>query len=90
LVLEARRLWRELEREIPREMLEVLDQLVEEETGLLQGMPLQSRPPSLQKYGREFGWEQDKQAGAAGSMLAISACAVLHHAIKRGVGQPKS
>ena len=81
-VLNARYLWKMLEREVPREMMEVLDQLIAEEMG-----DLQQRPPSLQKYGRTFGWDQDKQAVAAGSMLAISACSVLHHALKRGIGQ---
>jgi hypothetical protein len=81
-VLEARYFWKMLERELPLEIRDIVEQLVGEETGLLQG-----RPASLQRYGREYGWQQDKQAGAAGAMMAIAACAVLHHALKRGIGQ---
>jgi hypothetical protein len=81
-VLDARYLWKMLERELPLEVREIVEQLVGEETGLLQG-----RPQSLQKYGREYRWHQDKQAGSAGAMMAIMACAVLYHALKRGVGR---
>jgi hypothetical protein len=83
-VLNARHFWRCLEREIPPEMMEVLNQLVGEETGLLQG-----RPAPLQKYGNDYGWDDDRQAYAAGGMHAIDACAVLHHAIKRDIGRRK-
>jgi hypothetical protein len=82
--LDARYKWRMIEREVPEHLLDVLEQLVAEETGRLQG-----RPKSLQRYGREFGWEQEKQAGAAGAMMAVDACGVLHHALKHGVGKPK-
>ena len=84
-VLDARYLWKCLEREIPLEMIEVLDQLVGEETGLLQG-----KPAPLQTYGNRYGWKDERQAYAAGGMHAIDACAVLHHAIKRGVGRRKT
>jgi hypothetical protein len=81
-VLNARYLWKMLERELPLEVREIVEQLVGEETGLLQ-----RRPQSLQKYGREYGWHQNKQAGSAGAMMAIIACAILYHAITRGVGR---
>jgi hypothetical protein len=83
-VINARRLWKFLEQEIPPEMMDVLDQLVGEETGLLQG-----RPAPLQKYGNDYGWVDDRQAYAAGGMHAIDACAVLSHAKKRHIGRPK-
>ena len=76
--LEARRRWKALEQQIPEELRDVIDQLVSEETRLVAG-----RPQSLQRFGREFGWQQDKQAAAAGAALAIAACAVLRHALRR-------
>jgi hypothetical protein len=81
-VLNARFLWKTVEREMPAELLDIAEQLVAEQTGLLQG-----RPPSLQKFGNRIGYQQEKQASAAGSAMAYCACAVLHHAIKRGIGQ---
>lgn len=81
-VLNARFLWKTVEREMPAELLDVAEQLVAEETGLLQG-----RPTPLNRFGNAIGYHQDKQASAAGAALAYAACAVLHHAIKRGIGQ---
>jgi hypothetical protein len=76
--LEARRRWKALELQIPEELLDVIEQLVSEETGLIAG-----RPQSLQRFGRALGWQQEKQAAAAGAALAIAACALLRHAIRR-------
>jgi hypothetical protein len=81
-VLNARFLWKTVEREMPAELLDVAEQLVAEQTGILQG-----RPPSLQKFGNSIGYNQEKQASAAGTAMAYCACAILHHAIKRGIGQ---
>ena len=77
---EARTFVRCIEAELPheRECIELLDQLVGEETGALT-----ERPKSRARYGRAFNWQQDKQAGAAGAMLAISICFAVHHAVKR-------
>lgn len=72
----ARLLWVEIERTVPEELRDVLDQLLEEETGLVQG-----RAQSLQCFGRELGWRQSRQAAAAGGALAVAAVAVVAHAL---------
>jgi hypothetical protein len=82
-VLNARFLWKTVEREMPAELLDVAEQLVAEETGLLQG-----RPAPLGRFGEQIGYTGEKQSSAAGTALAYAACAVLHHAIKRGIGDP--
>src|SRR5262249_54283719 len=79
-VLNARFLWRTVEREMPPELADVAEQLVAEETGLLQG-----RPAPLGRFGQAMGYEGEKQCGAAGAALAYAACAILAHAIKRGI-----
>jgi hypothetical protein len=81
-VLQARYLWKTVEREMPAELLAVAEQLVAEETGLLQG-----RPASLSQYGERMGYKGDKQSATAGATLAYAACAVLNHALRRGVGK---
>jgi len=78
---DAQRRWTALEREIPAE---VFLQLVGEETGLLEG-----RRQSLARFGHQHGWNQDRQAVAAGGMLAISALAVVDHVLKRGILEVK-
>jgi hypothetical protein len=73
-----------LERAIPEEMRPVLHRLVREETGLHQG-----RPPSLAGFGNQYGWNAEKQAVAAGGMLAVCACMELHHQLMHGIGKVK-
>jgi hypothetical protein len=82
-VLDARLLWRSVEREIPQELADVAEQLVSEEVGLLQG-----RPVPLGRFGEAIRYTGEKQSAAAGAALAMAACAVIHHAIKRGIGSP--
>jgi hypothetical protein len=77
-VLNARFLWKTVEREMPAELMAVAEQLVSEETGLLQG-----RPASLSQYGERMGYRGDKQAATAGSVLAYAACSVLNHALRK-------
>jgi hypothetical protein len=80
-VLQARYLWRTVEQQMPAELMAVAEQLVSEETGLLQG-----RPASLAQYGEKMGYKGDKQTATAGATLAYCACAVLNHALRRGLG----
>jgi hypothetical protein len=82
-VLRARFLWKSLERQMPMELMAVAEQLVGEETGLLQG-----RPASLSRHGEGVGYADNRQAVAAGTALAYAACAVLNHALKNGIGSP--
>jgi len=83
--LNARYLFKCLEREIPEHLKGLFDRLVDEETG-----PMSARAPSLQRFGNSFGWNQDKQAGASGAQQVIDICGILHHAIKRGIGKLKT
>jgi hypothetical protein len=82
-VLNARFLWKTVERQMPEELMAVAEQMVAEETGLLQG-----RPASLSHHGEAVGYSDNRQAVAAGTALAYAACAVLNHALKRGLGDP--
>ena len=82
-VLQARFLWKSVERTMPMELMAVAEQLVSEETGLLQG-----RPASLSRHGEAVGYSDNRQAVAAGAALAYAACAVLNHALKTGIGKP--
>jgi hypothetical protein len=81
-VLQARYLWKSVERDMPPELMAVAEQLVSEEVGLLQG-----RPASLSKYGNEIGYTGEKQSTAAGTALAYAACAAMTYAIRRVIGQ---
>jgi hypothetical protein len=90
-VLEAQAICAAIQKSIPAEMWDVVEQLVGEETGHLQG-----RPPSLRKHGQRFGWnqgthddQQAKQAAAAGGMHAIDACIVIGHAMLAVRRKPK-
>jgi flagellin-specific chaperone FliS len=84
-VLRARYLWKSVERQMPMELMAVAEQLVGEETGLLQG-----RPASLSRHGEVVGYSDNRQAVAAGTALAYAACAVLNHALKIGIGRPQN
>jgi hypothetical protein len=84
-VLDAQAFCAAVQREIPEGMWDIVNQLVGEETGHLQG-----RPPSLQKHGRGFGWKQDKQAAAAGAMHVIDACMVIKHAVIKHARRQKN
>jgi hypothetical protein len=57
---DARRIWKIVEQHLPVEFMDVVEQLVSEEIGLLDG-----RPQSLRRFGRELAWQQDKQAADA-------------------------
>jgi hypothetical protein len=85
--LDAAELVAAVESELPTDPVwrRLFDQLVGEETG-----QIAERPKSLASYGREFGWGKDggkdtqnKQAVAAGSMLAITICIDVYEAIQR-------
>jgi hypothetical protein len=82
-ILNARFLWKSVERQMPEELMAIAEQMVAEETGLLQG-----RPASLSQYGAAVGYNDNRQSVAAGTALAYAACSVLAHALKRGLGIP--
>jgi hypothetical protein len=77
-VLYAQYLWRTIEAQMPEEMMQALEQVLNEELGLSTGRPL-----SLSRFGNMHGWAQEQQARAAGQMMIFCAAAVLHHHIKK-------
>ena len=76
-ILRAERVRQYVMGQIPQDMMRLANQLLDEETGYTL-----TRPTPLTDYGNAIEFNQEQQARAAGAMMAVDLCRVIHHALK--------